>query len=326
MSDTNEHKNETLGNEEQNKPASEFAENPGGSAAGPTVASVQHGSEVAVAAPTGPAALEDDQEDSPAAVPMPSPPPLFLPPPPQAITSDQDPGTSSTLPTTEQLQASYHLLWEAIHKHFTVPVENAVVAIRYIVGAIKRQWPGNAPNLPELQKQLDELVDAVTAFSQLLREVLHQQVDTRSFTMPLGPAAVSYYAYLLPPPTPRMKWSSLPEYVDDLEAQMLKLFDVQAGPEAIEDVPENEEENEEYLRGLKEDFRLAVQAMVISLGQAIAELKFNYRFITKKADTEDEQRKGKRVAEDFKVMAEESFLFYLTEWNRGYPHIDVNSI
>ncbi|KAH9409207.1 hypothetical protein TYRP_010207, partial [Tyrophagus putrescentiae] len=238
-----------------------------------------------------------------------------------------DAGTfSSTLPTIEQLQASYHLLWEAIHKHFTVPVENAVVAIRYIVGAIKRQWPGNAPNLPELQKQLDELVDAVAAFSQLLREVLHQQVDTRSFTMPLGPAAVSYYAYLLPPPTPRMKWSSLPEYVDDLEAQMLKLFDVQAGPEAIEDVPENEEENEEYLRGLKEDFRLAVQAMVISLGQAIAELKFNYRFITKKADTEDEQRKGKRVAEDFKVMAEESFLFYLTEWNRGYPHIDVNSI
>ena len=291
MSDTNEHKNETLGNEEQNKPASKFVENPGGSAASPTVASVQHGLEVAVAAPTGPAGLEDDQEDSPAAVPMPSPSPVFSPPPLQPITSDQDPGTSSTLPTTEQLQASYHLLWEAIHKHFTVPTEWAVVAIRSLVSAIKRRAVGGQePNLPELQKQFDELVDAVAAFSLLLREVIHQQVDTRSFTTPLASSpsssSMSYYANILPPLTPRIKWASLAEYVDALEAQMLKLFDAgqedddengnaeNAGPEhAIEDVLE-EEEDEGRLRQLKENFCLAVETMITSLGQAICELKF----------------------------------------------------
>ncbi|KAH9389203.1 hypothetical protein TYRP_008559 [Tyrophagus putrescentiae] len=288
MSDTEEHKNETLGNEEQNKPASEFVENPGGSAASPTVASVQHGLEVAVAAPTGPAGLEDDQEDSPAAVPMPSPLPLFSPPPPQPTTSDQDLGTSSTLPTTEQLQASYHLLWEAIHKHFTVPTEWAMVAIRSLVSAIKRRAVGGQePNLPELQKQFDKLVNAVAAFSLLLREVIHQQVDTRSFTTPLASSSsssMSYYANILPPLTPRIKWASLAEYVDALEAQMLKLFDAgqedddengnaeDAGPEhAFEDVLE-EEEDEGRLRQLKENFCLAVETMITSLGPAICEL------------------------------------------------------
>ncbi|KAH9395352.1 hypothetical protein TYRP_020669 [Tyrophagus putrescentiae] len=316
MSDTEEHKNETLGNEEQNKPASEFVENPGVSS---TVRKWQ------LLPPLDQQHLRMTRRTRLLLFRCRHHRRYFRRRHHQATTSDQDPGTSSTLPTTEQLQASYHLLWEAIHKHFTVPTEWAMVAIRFLVSAIKRRTVGGQePNLPELQKQFDELVDAVATFSLLLREVIHQQVDTRSFTTPLASSSssssMSYYAYILPPPTPRIKWASLAEYVDALEAQMLKLFD--AGQEdddengnaedarsehAIEGVPEGEED-EGRLRQLKEDFCMAVETMITSLGQAICELKFDYH--------------GEISEEELKVIAEEAFQFYVHEWNRGFPPID----